>query len=92
MLSCCGLGFGAKDIRAQFVTRDAGNPLNLENPVGRHPLPRIKGLVFDAEFGGEGHETTDLACRFFYDLDHSSNVGNGYVSVNCLRRCFFGKR
>lgn len=60
----------SENIRPQVVPRNASNPLKIENALGRNLLPRIEGLMADAETSGK---LTQAACYFrtlLNEVDH----------------------
>lgn len=64
------LGGGTINIGAQSVARNAGQPFEVKDTGGWNLLPRIEGLMPDAQTFSEPSKPTNFFRTVFYEVDH----------------------
>lgn len=69
------------------MARDARGALYVEHAFGRHPLPRVEGLVSDAQMLGERAQSANLGGCDSDDFDHGMMVGITYLLCQLAIAC-----
>lgn len=87
--SFCRLWCRTKHVRANIVPGNPGDPLKVENPLGRNAGPRIQRRVFDPERSGERDNTTGLFGPFLNNVDH---VAEGSLNLHSLSSDYVGAK